>query len=270
MLPRRPRRLRRGLRGQSINRLIPNMVTLAALCSGLSAVRFALDQDFHGAVVAVLVAGILDGLDGRIARLIGATSKFGAELDSLSDFVCFGVVPAILLYLWVMEQAGRIGWAVSLIFAVCMALRLARFNTALDDVARPPWTYNFFTGVPAPAAAGLALLPVVASFEVPAALIAHPAFIGPWILLIAGLMVSRIPTFALKRLRIPNQFVLPVLLAVVVVAAGLATEPWFTILGIGLVYLASIPLAMRAAGRLRRAMIKTSVTEAPSTEATAQ
>ncbi len=270
MLPRRPRRLRRGLRGQSINRLIPNMVTLAALCSGLSAVRFALDQDFHAAVLAILVAGILDGLDGRIARLIGATSKFGAELDSLSDFVCFGVVPAILLYVWVMEQAGRIGWAVSLIYAVCMALRLARFNTALDDVARPPWSYNFFTGVPAPAAAGLVLLPVVASFEIPTALIANPIFIGPWILLIAGLMISRVPTYALKRLRIPNQWVLPVLLSVVVIAAGLATEPWFTILGIGVAYLASIPLAMRSAGRLKRAMIKTTPDAGAPTEVPAQ
>jgi CDP-diacylglycerol--serine O-phosphatidyltransferase len=248
------------LRGQSINRLIPNMVTLLALCSGLSAVRFTLEHDFHGAVLAILVAGILDGLDGRIARLIGATSKFGAELDSLSDFVCFGVVPAILHYVWVMEQAGRIGWAVALIYAVCMALRLARFNTALNDTARPPWSYNFFAGVPAPAAAGLALLPVVASFELPVEMIAKPIIIGPWILLIAGLMVSRIPTFALKRLRIPNQWVLPVLLLVVVVAAGLATEPWFTILGIGLAYLGSIPLAMRAAMRLKRAMIKANPT----------
>lgn len=250
---RRPARLRPRLRGQSINRLIPNMLTLLALCSGLSAIRFTLEGDFHAAIVAIILAGIIDGLDGRIARLIGATSRFGAELDSLSDFVCFGIVPAILQYIWVMSRAGRIGWAVALIYAVCMALRLARFNTALDDDTRPPWTYNYFTGVPAPAAAGLMLLPVVASFELPPGMIDRPLFVGPWILLIAALMVSRIPTFALKRLRIPNHWVLPILLAVVVVAAGLATEPWLTMLGIGLVYLASIPVAYRAAWRLRRA-----------------
>jgi CDP-diacylglycerol--serine O-phosphatidyltransferase len=257
MLKTRPQRLRRPrLRGQSINRLIPNMLTLLALCSGLSAIRFTLEGDFRAAVVAIILAGIIDGLDGRIARLIGATSRFGAELDSLSDFVCFGVVPAILQYIWVMSRAGRIGWAVALIYAVSMALRLARFNTALDDEDRPAWTYNYFTGVPAPAAAALMLLPVIASFELPDGMIDRPGMVGPWILLIAALMVSRIPTFSMKRLRIANRFVLPILLTVVVVAAGLATEPWLTMIGIGLTYMASIPFAYRMANRMRRAMPK--------------
>lgn len=249
MLRRRPPRLR----GQSINRLIPNILTLLALCSGLTGVRFALEGHFQHAVIAVVLAAVLDGLDGRIARLIGATSKFGAELDSLSDFVCFGVVPAIILYLWVMHDAGRIGWAAVLIYTVCAGLRLARFNTALDDGSRPAWTYNYFTGVPAPAGAGLALLPMIASFDSESGWTRTPWLVGFWTVMVAALMVSRIPTFALKRLRIPPWMVLPVLLGVGIVAAGLAAEPWLTIQIIGVLYLLSIPLSVRATQRLRKA-----------------
>src|SRR5258708_21019758 len=162
--------------------------------------RFALEQRYQLAVIAIVIAGVLDGLDGRIARLIGATSKFGAELDSLSDFVCFGVSPALVLYLWVMNHAGRFGWAVVLLFAVCAALRLARFNTALDDDSKPAWTANYFTGVPAPAGAGLAILPLIASFELGRDTFEHPWLIATWTMLVSGLMVSRLPTFAFKRL----------------------------------------------------------------------
>jgi CDP-diacylglycerol---serine O-phosphatidyltransferase len=247
------RRLPIRFRAQSINRLIPNIVTLMALCSGLTGIRFAMEGRFQAAVVAVLAAAVLDGLDGRIARLMKATSRFGAELDSLSDFVCFGVVPAVLLYLWTMHDAGRIGWAAVLIFAVCGALRLARFNTALDSPEQPGWTYNFFTGVPAPAAAGLSILPMIVTFEMPG-VVDGPLFVGAWTVGIAALMVSRVPTFAVKRLRIPNVLVLPTLLIVGIVAAGIATEPWLTLVGLGLAYLASIPLSLRAAWRLRRTL----------------
>lgn len=254
MLPRRPRHRPRRRAGLSLNRLIPNMLTLLSLCAGLSAVRLALEGDFRLGVAAILASAVLDGLDGRIARLIGATSRFGAELDSLVDFVCFGVVPGLLLYLWRMREAGRIGWAVVLIFAVCAALRLARFNTALEGEARPPWTDNYFVGVPAPAGAGLALLPLIASFELPPNIVEAPWAIGLWVVVIAGLMVSRLPTFAVKRLRVPNIVVLPLLLGVAVLASGLLTEPWLTLLGCGVAYLVSIPIAGRAVARLRRAI----------------
>jgi CDP-diacylglycerol--serine O-phosphatidyltransferase len=246
-------RRRQPLRRQSINRLIPNILTLLALCAGLTAMRFALEQRYQLAVIAIVIAGVLDGLDGRIARLIGATSKFGAELDSLSDFVCFGVAPALMLYLWVMNHGGRFGWAVVLLFSVCAALRLARFNTALDDASRPAWTFNYFTGVPAPAGAALAILPLVASFETGPGWFDKPWLVGAWIILIAALMVSRIPTFAFKRLRVAHWMVLPILLIVGIIAAGLAAEPWFTLMGLGLVYLGSIPLAWRMTARARHA-----------------
>src|ERR1043165_3042887 len=151
-------RMRRNrLRDHSINRLIPNMLTLFALCAGLSSIRFAMDARWEHAVLAILFAAIFDALDGRIARLLDSTSKFGAELDSLSDFISFGVAPAMILYLWALDQSGRIGWGLFLVFSACTALRLARFNTKLDNTDLPAWTSRFFTGVPAPAGAALAL-----------------------------------------------------------------------------------------------------------------
>ena len=246
------RRRRPPLRRHSINRLIPNILTLLALCAGLTAMRFALEQHFQLAVVALVAAAVLDGLDGRIARLIGATSKFGAELDSLSDFVCFGVAPALTLYLWVMNHSGRFGWAIVLLYAVCAALRLARFNTALDDDTSPAWTYNYFTGVPVPAGAGLVILPLIASFEIGREWFEHPWLIGLWTIMVSGLMVSRLPTFAFKRMRVPHWMVLPILLVVGVIAAGLAAEPWLTLLLIGCAYVASIPLAYSLTRSIRR------------------
>src|SRR5947209_11559527 len=151
-------RMRRGLRGFSINRLIPNVLTLAALCSGLTAIRFALQADMKLAVIAIIVAAIFDALDGRVARRLGVASRFGAELDSLSDFLCFGVAPALVLYLSSLHEGGALGWVVTLMFPICSALRLARFNTGLvSDTPPPAWTGSYFTGVPAPAGALLAL-----------------------------------------------------------------------------------------------------------------
>jgi CDP-diacylglycerol--serine O-phosphatidyltransferase len=248
MLRRRP-----PLRRQSINRLIPNILTLLALCAGLTAMRFALEQRFQLAVIALVVAAVLDGLDGRIARLIGATSRFGAELDSLSDFVCFGVAPALVLYLWVMSHGGKFGWAIVLLFAVCAALRLARFNTALDDDTRPAWMHNYFVGVPVPAGAGLAILPLIVSFEVGRDWFERPWLIGAWIILVSFLMVSRIPTYAFKRLRVPHWMVLPILLVVGTIAAGLAAEPWITLMCIGGIYVVSIPLCYYVTRGVRRA-----------------
>ena len=240
------------LRGFSINRLVPNILTLAALSAGLTAVRFGLEGRWQIAVGAVLLAMVLDGLDGRVARLMNATSRFGAELDSLSDFVCFGVVPGLLLYLWIRDGGGGLAWGAVLIYAVCTALRLARFNVALDDVDRPAWTHHFFSGVPSPAGAGLALLPMIASFDVAWSGLQSPLLVGAWLVLVGLGMVSRLPTFSGKRLRVKRQHVPLVLVAIAAVAAGLASEPWLTLLALGLAYLASVPIAVVQARRLAR------------------
>src|SRR3954468_9925638 len=157
---RRPR-----FKGPSFNRVVPNLMTMIGLCAGLTAMRFALEGRFGAAAVAITVAGAIDGLDGRLARMLKATSRFGAEFDSLSDFVCFGVAPAFTLYLWSLQSAGGFGYMPCLMFAVCMALRLARFNASLDGAPRPAYAYNFFTGVPAPAGAGVALFPLFLGLE---------------------------------------------------------------------------------------------------------
>ncbi|TAN56194.1 MAG: CDP-diacylglycerol--serine O-phosphatidyltransferase [Rhodospirillales bacterium] len=251
----RHRKKRRGiprLKGPSLNHLIPNMLTLLALCAGLTAIRFGLQEKWEHAVIAIVLAGILDGLDGRIARLLKGTSKFGAELDSLSDFVCFGVAPAILMYLWTLKDAGSLGWALALLFPVCSAMRLARFNTMIGQANLPPYAYNFFTGVPAPAAAGMALLPLMLSFELGDAFFGSRALVGLVLILVSFLMVSRLPTFSLKGIRIPHHYVLPALLALALLAAFAVTAPWVTLPAIGLTYSASIPFALKAYRDLER------------------
>ena len=252
--PGRGRRLIRPpkLPGLSLNKLIPNILTVLALCAGLTSIRFALHGKWEHAVLAIVLAGILDGLDGRVARLLQGTSKFGAELDSLSDFVSFGVAPAMVLYFWTMQGAGGFGWALVLLFAVCCALRLARFNTMLGQADLPPYAYNFFTGIPAPAAAGVVLLPMAASFEFGPSFFARPSVVSVFLLGVAFLMVSTIPTFSFKKVRIPNAWVLPVLLIVGLLAAFLVTEPWLTLVGLGFAYLALIPISIRAFRRLKR------------------
>lgn len=238
------------IRGMSMNHMIPNILTLLALCAGLTAIRFALNQKFEAAVVAILIAGVFDGLDGRIARLLRGTSKFGAELDSLSDFVSFGVSPALVLYLWSMHGIGGLGWALALLYAVCCALRLARFNTMIGQPDLPPWAYNFFTGVPAPAGAGLVMLPMVLSFEFGRDFFGSTPVVGLFLVGTAMLMVSRLPTYSFKGVRVPTSYVLPLLLAVGVLASFLVTEPWLTLSAMGLIYLASIPVSLRAFERL--------------------
>lgn len=237
--------------GLSINRLIPNILTLLALCAGLTSIRFGLHGAWEKAVLAIILAGILDGLDGRVARLLHGTSKFGAELDSLSDFVSFGVAPAMLMYLWTMQGAGGLGWAIVLLYTVCCGLRLARFNTMLGQADLPPYAYNFFTGVPAPAAAGVVLLPMVASFEFGRGFFDRPTVVAVFLLGVSFLMVSTIPTFSFKKVRIPNAWVLPILLIIGLLAAFLVTEPWKTLVVIGAGYVALIPVSIRSFRRLK-------------------
>ncbi len=238
---------RGGLHGFSINRLIPNILTLAALCSGLTAIRFALQGEMTLAVIAIIVAAIFDALDGRVARRLGVTSRFGAELDSLSDFLCFGVSPALVLYLASLKDGGALGWVVTLMFPICSALRLARFNTALvSDTPPPVWTGSFFTGVPAPAGALLALIPLMVSFEIEAAWPRHALVVGTVLVAVGGLMVSRLPTYSFKKGRVPRHLVLPSLLGAALVMGVLASAPWIASSLIGLVYVALIPFSWLA------------------------
>lgn len=239
---------RRGrLHGFSINRLIPNILTLAALCSGLTAIRFALQGEMRLAVIAIIVAAIFDALDGRVARRLGVTSRFGAELDSLSDFLCFGVTPALVLYLASLKDGGALGWVVTLMFPICSALRLARFNTALvSDTPPPVWTGSFFTGVPAPAGALLALIPLMVSFEIEAAWPRHALLVGAVLVVVGGLMVSRIPTYSFKKGRVPRHLVLPSLLGAALVMGVIASAPWIGMSLIGLAYVSLIPFSWMA------------------------
>jgi CDP-diacylglycerol--serine O-phosphatidyltransferase len=249
---RRPRMRVRRIPESPVNRLVPNAITILALCAGMTAIRFAMNGNFPAAVCAIIAAAVLDALDGRVARLLKSTSRFGAELDSLSDFISFGVAPAAVLYLWTMSALQSVGWAIVLFFAVCCALRLARFNTQIG--AEPaPHMAGFFTGVPAPAGAGLVLMPLFASFEWGDWLARSPYLAAVWIGGIALLMVSRVPTLSLKNFHLPHHLVVPALLGVGLVAAFLTTAPWPTLLFVGVLYLGSIPLTVRAAGRVRRA-----------------
>ncbi|WP_448190692.1 CDP-diacylglycerol--serine O-phosphatidyltransferase [Azospirillum sp. sgz301742] len=250
---RHPRRPHPRLKGLSINHLLPNVLTVLALCAGLTAIRFAIDGQWQPAVVSVVTAAILDALDGRIARLLNGQSKFGAELDSLSDVVSFGVAPALMMYLWALGSAGSFGWIAALAYAVCMALRLARFNSRLGVPDLPPFAFNYFTGVPAPAGAGLVLLPMVAGFEVGPAVVAHPALVVTWTLLIGLLLVSTLPTFSGKGMRVPTHYVVPALVGVGLLAALLVAQPWWTLLLLGLAYMGTMPFSVRQFRKLQRA-----------------
>jgi CDP-diacylglycerol--serine O-phosphatidyltransferase len=234
----------------SLNRMIPNILTLLALCAGMTAIRLALNGRFEAAVTAIIIAGVLDGVDGRIARLLKGISSFGAQLDSLSDFISFGVAPALLLYIWTMDELRGIGWALVLLFGVCCALRLARFNTQIG-AELPPCAYNFFPGVPAPAGAGLVMIPMMLWFATGVDLFRSPYLNGVVLAAVGALMVSRIPTFSFKRFRVRSEWVLPMMLVIGLLAAFLTTEPWPTLLALGAVYIASFPISIRAYRRLR-------------------
>lgn len=223
-------------------RLLPNAITVLALCSGLSAVQFALSGNNAAALAAVGLAALLDALDGRIARLLDATSRIGAELDSLSDCVSFGIAPAVVLFVWGLE-GSRTGWPVALVFAVCVALRLARFNTLLEDSETPSFSREFFVGVPSPAGGLLALLPLAVSLEIGAGWWSSPSVVAAWMLAVAALMISRLPTLSLKSVTVPPRMVTPLLLAVAGVAAAAITFPFLVLSVALLAYLVHLPYA---------------------------
>lgn len=229
--------------------VLPNLVTLLALCSGLTAIRMALEARWDFAIGAIVLASVLDALDGRLARLLKGTSKFGAELDSLADFVNFGVAPALILYSWILNEVKSLGWIAALVLAISAALRLARFNVSIDDPDKPAWMVNFFTGVPAPAGALTALLPLYLEFI---GFLPHWEEFAPivaiYVVAIGLLMVSRLPTYSGKKLgsRIRRDLVLPLFVGVVLIVALLVSYP-FQVLTVGsLAYLVSIPFAWRS------------------------
>lgn len=240
------RRLR--FRNIPLRVVLPNLVTLLALCMGLTSIRYAIEEDFVKAVTAVMAAAVLDGLDGRLARAIKGTSRFGAELDSLADFVDFGVAPGLLLYLWSLHEIKGLGWFAVLAFAIAGALRLARFNVTMDDPGKPAWHAEFFVGMPAPAGAVTVLLPLYLHFsalELPASKAFVPFYII-YVLAIAFLMASRIPHFSGKRIgRIPRDLVIPVLFGVGVAALLLAIYPMELLSVLSVAFLAMIPLSVK-------------------------
>jgi len=226
--------------------LVPNVITLLAICAGLTAIRLSTEGRMDVAVALIVFAAVLDGIDGRIARLIKGQSKFGAELDSLADFVNFGVAPGLILYFWQLHELHNGGWIAAMVFAISGGLRLARFNASMDDPNKPAFAANYFTGVPAPAGAITVLLPIYFAFlgvgQPPAALTAF------YTLLVAFLMVSRLPVFSGKtlRMRVQPELVLPVFVAVVFFIALLISYPWYILSAGSVLYLASLPLGWKS------------------------
>ncbi len=250
MIPERPPgRIRRGL---PLRAVAPNAVTALALCSGLSGIRFAISGNWELAVSLVLVAGVLDGLDGRVARMLHGESRFGAELDSLADAISFGVSPALILYLWSLSALPRFGWIAALMLAVFCALRLARFNAAIDADEQPHKSAGFLTGVPAPAAAGLALLPMFLWFWTGEPLLQSPYIVAPWTALVAMLMVSSIATWSWTSLKLRRNIRFEALALVVVIAAAAISAPWQTASALCLAYLIAMPFSIVSYARIRR------------------
>lgn len=238
--------------GLTLRAMVPNAITAAALCMGLTGIRFAIMGDFRMAVLAVVVAGILDGIDGRIARLLKAQSRFGAELDSLADNVSFGVAPALIMFLWSLQDLPRLGWFAALAFAIACALRLARFNAQIDMADEPRKEAGFLTGVPAPVGAGLVFLPLYLWLVTSDELFRNPFLVSGWLVAMGFLLISSVATFSWGRMRPRKSMRLEVIALFGLVGAALLTEPWWTLIAIAVVYLALLPLAVILYGRVKR------------------
>ena len=229
------------------HKLIPNIMTLMSLAAGLSAIQFAIDASWERAVVAVVIAAVLDTLDGATARLLKATSEFGAQLDSFSDFLSFGVAPATILYLWVLEESGKVGWIAMVVFAVASAMRLARYNITPTPTTGV-WSKGFFAGVPAPAGAGMALLPMIIWLMAPnyfESFAAINILVGLWVMFCAAMMVSRIPTWSSKQIKIKAKMITPVLALSALIIAAIIQAPWPSLTIMGTAYILSIPFSIR-------------------------
>jgi CDP-diacylglycerol---serine O-phosphatidyltransferase len=238
--------------GIPLRALIPNAVTAMALCTGLSGVWFALQGLWASALAAVIVAGVLDALDGRIARLLKGESRFGAELDSLSDVLAFGATPALIIYSWALNEMPRFGWTISVFFVLCAALRLARFNARIDADEQPHKSAGFNTGIPSPAGAGLASLPLMVWIVTQSDMARDWRIVAPWLLLVALGMISNIATFSWSSIKIRRSLRFMALAVVGLVAAGLVTAPWETLIIITAVYISLLPFSIASYARVKR------------------
>jgi CDP-diacylglycerol--serine O-phosphatidyltransferase len=236
----------------AIRQLIPSLVTVLALCAGLTSMRLGIEGRYGTAVVMILLAAFLDGIDGRVARLLRGTTRFGAELDSLADFVNFGVAPALLVYVALLQGTGPAGWLAAMILAICCGLRLARFNVTSTDKSKPAWTGAYFTGVPAPAVGALALLPLFLDFLGVRIVEDLPFLIAVYLILIGLLAVSTLPTFSLKRQRVKREYVLPLLIVFAAFVGLLLTNPWLAMTFACLLYLSMLPVSYHAYRRQAR------------------
>ena len=246
-----------------ISRLFPSMVTIMAICFGLTAIRYALIAKWDLAVAFIVIAGFLDVVDGRLARFLKATSNFGAQLDSLADFVNFGVSPAIVIYLWELNkiETKGLGWALALFYAICSAIRLARFNSDLAEPDRPAWREGFFKGVPAPMGAYLVLLPIMLSFEVDISSYVHPIALGVYMVIIGLLMASKLPTFATKKMSIHKEYISFVLVAAGFLLGVIIMEPWISLSILGVIYVITFPFSYKAFKRMSNKSSKSSYPE---------
>lgn len=245
-------------KGLSLRAVAPNAITALALCFGLTGIRYAVSAlggnpaDWERAIGAIVIAGLLDGVDGRVARLLNGESRFGAELDSLSDVIAFGVSPALIIYLWSLQSFPRFGWLCVLAYAVCAALRLARFNAAIDTKDQPHKSAGFLTGVPAPAGAGLVFVPLYLWIITENPWFREPAFVAPWVALVGFLMISNIATFSWGSLRLRSNIRLEAILLAALLGTGLFSEPWWTLIIISGGYLASIPFSVLSYAKVKR------------------
>jgi CDP-diacylglycerol--serine O-phosphatidyltransferase len=238
-----------------LHKMIPNMITLAAMAAGMTSIKLSIVGKWEHAVIAIVAAAFMDAFDGAAARLLKAQSKLGAELDSFSDFICFGVAPALVVYQWSLHEIPRWGWPIALIFAMAVALRLARFNIATDEKDPNDPLSKYFTGVPSPLGAGLAILPMIVSFQLsddPASKwdaigrsqIGNPHLIGLWLLIVAAMMVSNMPTFSTKQVKVSEKMKVPVLAFAGILIVCLINEPWPTLTLMGVVYLTALPFGL--------------------------
>jgi CDP-diacylglycerol--serine O-phosphatidyltransferase len=232
--------------------MIPNAITLLALCFGLTGVSLAIGQEWDRALASIVFAGVLDGFDGRIARLLRAQSKFGAELDSLSDNIAFGTAPALILFLWSLQTAPRFGWIAALALAVCCALRLARFNARIDAAEQPHKSAGFNTGVPAPAGAGLAFVPIYLWLITGDETFRQWQLVMAWTIFIAAMMISSLPTYSWSSLRIRSGWRLFALAGIALLGAALIRAPWHTLLAVSALYLAMLPFSFAAYRRVKQ------------------
>ena len=247
-------------RGIPLRTVAPNAVTALALCFGLTGIRFAIaaagtagtPDDWIKAIGCIVIAGILDGMDGRIARMFKGESRFGAELDSLSDVIAFGVSPALIIYLWSLQHFPRFGWFCALAFVVCQALRLARFNARIDMADQPHKSAGFLTGVPAPAGAGLVFLPLYLWIMTGYPLFRDPWVVAPWVAFVAALMISNVATFSWGSIRLRQNIRLEAILLLALVGTALFAEPLWTLIAVSIGYIALIPFSMRSYARVRR------------------